>query len=156
MGKISPFLRSAIVLLAVSGCAPQAPSYTPVAGVDDLMEGLVAPAAEVVWEAVWTEISETGIKEVRPQDEEGWHEVGHNAMAIAEAGNIMQFDPNHKDDPEWVKLSQLLTKTALDVKKSADAKDPDEILQTGGVMYEACRDCHAMYVPDTPPTATAP
>jgi hypothetical protein len=115
------------------------------------MEGMVAPAADVVFESVYTEVSEAGIKEIVPQNDEEWAFVVHNAMTLVEAGNMLKHDSEFRDKPEWEQLCQALMDSAMQVVNVAKAKNANEMLNAGGTMYEACTGCHRVYLPQEPP-----
>jgi hypothetical protein len=153
MLRFSIIVLVSTILMATSGCAQQQQQavYTPVASIDDMMEGLVAPAADVVFSSVYSEISEAGIKDFAPQNDEEWGEVRHNAMALVEAGNMLKFDPEYKDKPDWEQLCQALMDSAMEVVKVTDAKNADAMLTAGGIMYESCTGCHKVYLPQEPP-----
>src|SRR5262245_5445917 len=143
MLRMLRILLFAALLFGVVSCAQQQQAaYSPVATVADIMEGMVAPAADHVFSAVYTEVSEAGIKEIQPQDDEEWNVVVHNAMALVEAGNMLKFDPEHKDKPDWSQFCQALMDSAMGVVQVAKAHDTDGMLTAGGVMYEACTGCH--------------
>jgi len=135
------------------GCAGQAgsprqPEFQPVANVEEIMDGIVIPAAEVVWESVGTTISADGVEEHAPRDDEEWHEVRASALAIAEAGNLLMFESRAKDQGDWIKFCKELIRTAVDAAKAAEKKDAEALLDAGGYVYEACTNCHLKYLPE--------
>jgi hypothetical protein len=148
MRRFSRVLLTGMTLAALAGCAQPQAAYTPVATVADLMEGMVMPAAEVVFEAVYTEVTVEGIREIQPQNDEEWDIVGHNAMALVEAGNMLKFDTEHAAEPDWRQWCQSLMDSAANVAKVAEARDASRMLDAGGVMYEACSGCHKQYLPE--------
>jgi hypothetical protein len=152
MLRMSHILLIVLAVSGVVGCTQQQqqPVYTPVSTVADIMEGLVAPAADHVFSAVYTEVSEAGIKDIMPQNDEEWDVVAHNAMALVEAGNMLKFYPEYKDKPDWIQFSQALMDSARTVVDVAKAHDTEGMLRQGGVMYESCTGCHEVYLPEEP------
>jgi len=63
--------------------AADVPVTTPVASIKQIMNGIVAPAATVVYNAVGTFVSAEGVKEVAPQNDEEWAAVGTSAATPA-------------------------------------------------------------------------
>jgi hypothetical protein len=73
---------------ASPAAAVETPALKPVASVKQLMRGIVAPAATVVFDSVSTTVSAAGIDEKQPKTDEEWAEVGSSAAALVEAGNL--------------------------------------------------------------------
>ena len=67
------------------------PSARPalIGSIEEIMEGIVEPAADVVFESVSTTISKAGVVQKRPQNDEEWARVEHNALALAESVNLI-------------------------------------------------------------------
>lgn len=142
----------ALIALVSAGvcaaCGPQPPPFKPVADVKQLMQGIVDPAADVVWESVATIFTKDGVEERRPRTAEEWANVRNHAMMLTEAGNLLMMPPRAKDGGEWMKRSQELVDTASAALRAADAKNVDQLLQVGGVIDEACENCHKKYWPN--------
>lgn len=110
------------------------------------MEGIVIPASEKVFEVGAISVSKEGVLESAPQDDEEWALVKHNAMALAEAGNLLMFEARAKE-ANWMKYSQALVDLAAAVAAKADAKDTQAVFDAAATMYtEACQACHAQYL----------
>jgi hypothetical protein len=151
MFRMLRILLSTGALFSLVSCAQQhQAAYIPVASVADIMEGMVAPASDHVFSAVYTEVSEAGIKDIKPQNDEEWNVVAHNAMALVETGNMLKFSPEHKDKADWAQFCQALMDSAMSIVEVAKAHDTEGMLTQGGVMYEACTGCHKVYLPQEP------
>ena len=96
--------------LGATACGQQPPPYKPVADVKGLMQGIVDPASDIVWESVATIFT--------------------------------------KDGGEWMKRSQELIDSASAALRAAEAKNVDELYRIGGVIDEACENCHKKYWPN--------
>ena len=141
------------ILFAVSGCAVQpeqaaapAPTFRLVTGIHEVMEGLVAPAADTVWKSVGTIITEQGIEERRPKDDIEWEIVEHAALGVAESGNLLLLEGRALDHDDWVKFTHDMMDKAEAASKLALAKDADGLLKAGSDLYETCTACHLKYI----------
>lgn len=122
-----------------------APATTPVATVQQIMRGIVAPAATVVFDSVGTIVSAAGIEERAPKTDEEWAEVGSSAAALVESGNLLVMGDRAVDRDDWLKMSRALADAGLAALKAAEAKNADGILSAGEVINESCDNCHLKY-----------
>lgn len=140
--------------LSLISCSQEpapAPAYKMVSTVEDVMEGIVIPASDRVFEVGAYNVTTNGVQESIPKDDEEWSLVKHSAMSLAEAGNLLKFE-SRAQEANWVKFSQMLTDRALVVAAKADAKDTQGVFDAAAAMYqEACTGCHAQYLTEPPP-----
>ena len=120
-------------------------SMTPVANVRQIMVGIVAPAASVIYDSVATTVSAAGVEEKMPRTDAEWTHVANNAAMLAEAGNLLVMEDRAVDDGDWVKISRDLTAAATRALKAAEDRSPDGIIDAGGAINETCDTCHAKY-----------
>ena len=74
------------------GCSPApGPPFKPVVDVQQLMEMMVDPAADVVWDAVGTVITAEGTDDWFPQTDEEWAAVRNSAVVLMESGNLLMM-----------------------------------------------------------------
>ena len=140
-----------IVLVSVGtmvGCssAPQASPFKPLADNKLLMEAVIDPAADVIWGSAGQIVTAAGTQDLRPTTQEGWTHVRNNAVALAEAGNLLMMVPRAVDGDEWMRLSQALIDTATVAARAAEAKDADQLFNAGADVYSVCSNCHAKYL----------
>ncbi len=137
------------VCAAAAGCAGQAepPPFKPIANVDQLMEGVIAPASATYWQSVSTTVDKDGVTEKFPMNDEEWEAVWGSAMTIAESGNLLMMAPRARDD-EWMRLSAALVDVGVAAAKAAEAKNPDQVLAEGEKVYDVCTECHMKYITD--------
>jgi hypothetical protein len=150
-----------------------APDYELVGTVHDIMEGIVDPASDVLFDAVATDITAAGIHEKRPQTDEEWARVEGNALMLAESANLLKM-PGRKvappgvqtksegpDAPEltpeeiqakidadrakWLKLATNLQEQARKTHAAAQRKDADAVFALGEDIDMACEECHLEY-----------
>jgi hypothetical protein len=134
--------------LVLFGCGQPPPPYKPVADVKQLMQGIVDPSADVVWESVATIYTRAGVEERRPRNEAEWANVRNHAMMLTEAGNLLMMPSRAKDGDDWMKMSQELIDISAVALKAAEAKSIDGLYDVGGRIDEVCEKCHKKYWPN--------
>ena len=125
--------------------AAEAPAVTPVATVKQLMNGIVQPAASVVFGAVATEVSAAGVVEIAPQNDDEWAAVGASAAALVESANLLVMGDRAVDRGDWVTMSKALADAGLKALEAVEAKDTQALLTYGSQVNEACDMCHQRY-----------
>lgn len=170
------FIATSALSLAQCKKAPDAataPDYELVGTVHDIMEGIVDPASDVIFDAVATDITAAGVNEKRPQTDEEWARVEGNALMLAEAGNLLKM-PGRKaaspgdqtksegpDAPEltpeeiqakidgdrakWVGYATNLQDQARKTFEAARRKDAEGVFALGEDIDMACEECHLEY-----------
>lgn len=169
-----PLFVSASLFLA-SACmarqqASQQPVYRPTATIKDLMDSIVDPSADVVWESVATTATATGIEERTPRTDEEWTNVRRGAIRVVEGANLLLMPGRHvarpgeksetpgvelepeeieaninKDRETWNKLANGLHDAGLTMLRAIDAKDAKTLFETGDRLDNACENCHKTY-----------
>jgi hypothetical protein len=172
-------LAGAFIAL-VSACAsqqPQAqqktggePEFRTTATVKDIMDALVDPGSDYIWDSVETVVSAKGVEEKAPHTDEEWKAVRNHAIMLLEATNLLQMPGRHvakagekADDPKvelapdqietminndrasWIKYAHGLHDATMEALKAAEAKDKDKLLDVGNGIDEACEKCHLQY-----------
>jgi hypothetical protein len=127
-----------------AGVRQDGPPLAPVATVRQVMEGIVIPYSQAVFDAVsYT----NGTLTRAPRTDDEWLRLQTRAVAIAEAGNLLMMAPRARDNEGWLALSRDMNEKAAQVADAAGARDPERLLDAGGALYETCTACHAKYVP---------
>ena len=137
-------LPASAVLFFATACAPR-PAFKPVASVKQLMQAMIQPSAEVLFEAVGTVVSSSGVEEIAPKNDEEWATVRNNALTLAESGNLLMIGDRAKDKGDWMKMSQALVDAGVVALKAAEAKNPEALFEAGGQVYSTCQQCHSQY-----------
>jgi hypothetical protein len=155
---------AALAALLFGGCAtaptPPAPTsepapppvpstapFMPVATVVELMESVIAHAAEKYWGAVQVIIDENGVTENFPRTDEEWEEVWAAAMSIAESGNLLMMAPRAVDNGAWMQFSTSLIEVGVLAAAAAQAQDTERVFAAGEQVYNVCTGCHMRYIP---------
>ena len=134
---------AAVGLTSCSGSPP--PPFNPVADVKLLMEVVVDPAADVIWDSVGTIITAAGENDRRPRTPEQWAMVRNAAVTLAESGNLLMMAPRAYDSDEWMQMSQALVDVGNEALKRADVKNAEGVFERGGEIYDACETRHKLY-----------
>ena len=146
------------------------PEYRLTATVKDIMDALVDPGSDYIWDSVETVVSAKGVEEKAPRTDEDWKQVRNHAIMLLEATNLLQMpgrhvaqpgekanDPNvelapdqieaaiNKDRAAWISHAHNLHDAVMKTLNAADAKDKDKLLDVGNDIDEACEKCHLQY-----------
>lgn len=144
--------------------------YRPTATVKDIMDALVDPGSDYIWDSVETVVSAKGTEEKAPRTDEDWKAVRNHAIMLIEATNLLQMPGRHvaksgekADDPKvelspeqieglinkdraaWIKYAHGLHDATMKTLEAVDAKDKDKLLDVGNDIDEACEKCHLQY-----------
>jgi hypothetical protein len=120
-------------------------AFRPVASIDEVMDGIVIPSSQAVFDAV---VYSNGELIQSPKTDDDWFALRIQALAVAEAGNLLLMPPRAKDTGDWSTFSRAMTDSAVEVARAAEARDIERVLQTGSTMYDTCTGCHAKYIAD--------
>jgi hypothetical protein len=160
-----------------------APTPTPAAEfrttatIKDIMDSVVDPSADYIWDSVSTIVTRKGTEERRPRTDMEWKEVRRRAIALVEATNLLIMDgrkvarPGEKsenpgielgpediqgiidaDHASLIKFAHGLHDAGMKALAAIDKKDADALSDSGEAIDEACEQCHLKYwyPPDTP------
>ena len=130
-----------LVALLAGGCAsqpaapaappaPPAPPYSTTATLKDIMQLMVDPAADQVWQAVMTVDSDKGTVETVPRSDEDWTVARRGAVTLLEASNLLMIPgrrvakPGEKSEAPGVELEPAAMGALIE-------SDLPELLQVG-------------------------
>jgi len=133
---------------ASQGAVPAAAAAPPppaVATVQQIMRGIVGPAANVVFESVSTTVSAAGIEEKQPKTDAEWLEVSSSAAALVESANLLVAGDRSIDKGEWVTMAKAMADAGMVALKATQAKDPAGVLAAGEAINTSCDNCHRKY-----------
>jgi hypothetical protein len=174
--------------LALSACDNNTPvikseaaaisPYKPTATFQEIMDSVVDPSSDFIWDAVSTTVDATGIHEKQPRTDAEWHEIRRRAILLAEAANLIavpgrrvasgdktveerepldvtniqrRLDTNHE---QLVGFANALREVSVQLVAVADKKDVAGITELGGTLDEVCESCHKVFwYPDQVPNA---
>ena len=184
-----------LVCFTVSCSAPKADTAAPAAAaadttpgpkvigtIKDIMDSMVDPSSDYIWESIGTEVSAKGIIEKAPKNPEEWKEERRRAVVLVEAANLLVMPGRHvakpgeksenpgielgpeeiealinKDRPTFIRLAREFQETAVEQLKAVDDKDLQALLKAGGDIDTRCENCHKTYwYPNDPAFANQP
>ena len=143
----------------LSGCSP-APPPAPVTSLNhatltmkQVMEWVIDPAADAVWESVAITITDKGENHKAPKTDEEWAKVRAGAATLIESANLLMMPGRARDD-KWTAASKRMSDAAMIALRATEKKDIAALFDSGATIYNACSACHAAYrVGDDTPTA---
>jgi hypothetical protein len=158
-----------------AGCrnGPSSSQASPLlkpATIKDIMDSMVNPSGEFVFDSVYLISDEHGIREKAPQTDADWEAVRQHLVVLLEAPNLLVM-PGRKVAPpdvtsqnpgielEPAQIQQLidgdrlafirrargLQDAAAVAMKAADAKNKDALFQAEDGVDKACENCHIHY-----------
>src|SRR5262245_54272093 len=178
---VSVLLLAQCLLLVqcTSGPAPAAattsstPSpFTPVLTVKELMEHIVDPTADWIFDAAVINVTTKGVEEIVPKTDEDWLHVERGAMILAEASNLLKMQramappgtagatPLRPDEPApelspkeieakvnanrdlGNKHADELRTVALAAQAIVKKRDVDGLFKIGSDIDRTCENCH--------------
>src|SRR5687767_12282538 len=99
---------AAALFAAACSAGPEPPPFKAVADNKLLMQAILDPAADGLWESVGWVITAEGTQEIYPRTDEEWTAVRNAAVTVVESGNLLMMAPRAKDNADWIRISQGL------------------------------------------------
>ena len=151
--------------------APLAAGDAPVhSTVQDIMQSIIDPSADVLWGASGAVVDKEGIHELAPKTQEEWLEPRRAAVRIIEAGNLLMM-PGREAAPVGAKsdapgaelepaditvlikkkrksfdaFAKALQGVGTEALRAIDSKDADLLLEVGARMENVCEGCHQTF-----------
>ena len=161
-------------LLSLScGCSrsvPQGAELATAATIKDLMNAMVDPSAEYLFDNIVVIVDEKGIIDKMPKTDDEWKEVRRRALLLFEAPNLLvtpgrkvakpgekaenrdvELDPEQiqrlidDDRAAFVRYARRLQDAAALTLKAIDARDKKELFSKLEDVDKACESCHLHY-----------
>lgn len=159
---------------ALSACSSRSvPQPAAYASLQEVMDGIVDPAADDLWGAVETTLTRDGVEEKQPRTPEEWAEVRRKAVTLIEASTLLAIDGRRvavkpfpaeaagaldsqhiqqrirANHPAFIGFAGALRSAAQQALAAIDARDPVALVQAGGALDGVCEGCHtAFWYPD--------
>ena len=98
----------------------QAAEFRTTATIKDIMDSMVDPSADYLWESVATIVTKKGTEERRPRTDEDWKKVRRRAITLIEATNLLIMDgrlvakPGEKSENPGIELGPEEIKGVID------------------------------------------
>jgi hypothetical protein len=175
---------AAVVLAAASllaGCAAPAPEaenpppaaspYRPVATIREVMNSVIDPSVDEVWNSVKTVIGDgKGTVEHAPAVDEDWAEVRRHALIVSEAANLLLMHDRPVAPPGAPSLAPGIELTPEEIRSlidknpdgwdfyvrefqdslkpalaAIDAKNAQALFDAGEKIDTTCENCHSVF-----------
>lgn len=121
------------------------PSVPPMVSDKLLMQGIIDPAAMVIWDATGETLVDVGSQPGAGKDDV-WAAVRRSAITLAEAGNLLQLEGRPRDGDVWIETAKALADAGAAALAAADAKDVAKLSEAGDRIYLACENCHKKHL----------
>jgi hypothetical protein len=159
--------------------AQPAPDMASAFTIREIMQSMVSPRADSIWNAVATSVTDKGPETKAPKNDEEWANLRYEAVTLSEGMNSIlapgrkvakpgdvakdpkaELNPEqievliNKDRESWAKLAHDLQGAVKGAIDAIDAKNAEALSNAGGGIDTACETCHKKYW--YPNDATAP
>lgn len=125
-------------------------TFAPVISINEVMVYVIDHNSHALWDVA-----------VSPPDgEEDWHLLGHAAVTMATAGNMISIggtgasDAYWSADSAWRAFAQAMSSAGLESLEAVRARDVDALVKAGNELVATCEGCHRTFKPG-PPAVTA-
>ena len=140
------------------------------ATIQELMEAIVDPSADVLWDSVGTIIDKKGIHEKAPQNEAGWANLRLATVRLVEGANLLtdqgrhaapasehsrapgsELEPGEMDAliaanrEVFDSFARALQAVSLEASAAIAKRDPKALFEAGGRLDQACEACHRVF-----------
>jgi hypothetical protein len=177
-GRLGVALAALVIAIASTACskneapaipiaaASVAPGIAPYTSLQEVMDGIIDPAADDLWGSVETTVSSEGVQEKQPHTPAEWAEVRRKAITLIEASNLLAIEGRQvgaKPFPAeaegaldsdqiqrriaderavFLVFAGSLRAGAQQARAAIDARDPAALVKAGGVLDGVCEGCH--------------
>ncbi len=138
LAGVSLLVAAACSAPAPAPAAKKEPPFRKTATIKDIMDSMVDPSADFLWESVATIVTRKGTEERRPRTDDEWKAVRRAAITLIEATNLLIMDgravakPGEKSENPGIELSPEAIRRVMD-------DDPDTLIKLAGSAAR-CRD----------------
>jgi hypothetical protein len=157
-------LAPAVWLLSTAQTSPTAATQEIHATLNQLMQGVVYPAANVLFSP---QLEDPGALERPPSRDPatatdplvsvfgGWQAIENAALALTESANLLLIPgrvcsngaPAPLADPAWSMFVRELRDVGLEAYAAAQAKDRDKMIELSEAVNDSCVHCHRKWRP---------
>ncbi|HKT79809.1 MAG TPA: hypothetical protein VJP86_06285 [Vicinamibacterales bacterium] len=171
--RLFNFLASVLLVSLAWACSPKPdppPPFELTATVKDLMDSVVDPNADGLWESVAVEATLQGVTRKQPETDDDWKALRRHAIAIIEVSNSLIIpgrriaQPHEKaendkidltpeeiqaakdrDPDAWIKFARGLHDAGVLNLKAVESRDLTKFMDAGEALDTACENCHKNY-----------
>jgi len=155
--------------------AAAAAPFRPTSTIREVMQSIVAPSAQGLWDSVGRISDAKGTRDLEPKSDEEWAAVRRHAVSLMESTNLLLIPGRHvaragqqtlkADDAEpgselppaeiekrinetwaaWTALTFNLHETAGSMLDAIDKKDVARLESVGSDLDGVCESCHLVF-----------
>ena len=154
---------------------PPSPAFEATSTIRELMQSIVAPSAQGLWDSVGRVSDAKGTRDLEPKSAEEWAAVRRHAVSLMESTNLLLIPGRHvaregqqtlkADDAEpgselppaeiekrinetwaaWTTMAHNLHGTAASMLDAIDKKDVARLESIGSDLDAVCESCHLAF-----------
>ena len=128
--------------------AADAFAYNTSLDVTQVMNLVLEPASDILWDSGGWILDASGYEELYPTTDEGWAYVRAQAAIVVEAGNMLALPGRAEDNDAWLIYAEGLSDAGILAMEAAATQNEDDFFQAGAQLYSVCTACHQAYNPD--------
>jgi len=162
------------LLLGLSACSQQSASdaqYRPTATIQDIMDAMIDPSADFIWESVAHYSRQSGTEDKQPKTDEDWEQLRLAAVRLVEGTNLLiipgrrvaisgkELDREEyaSEAPEdiqkhieatrdsFIGLAHNLHDAGMEAMRAIETKNVAGLDAVGEKLDAACESCHRTY-----------
>lgn len=131
-----------------SSASVDTPAYNTTLNVQEIMNLVLEPASDVLWDSGGWVLDASGYEELYPTTDEGWAYVRAQAAVVVESGNMLALPGRAEDNDAWMIYAEGLSAAGILAMEAAAAQNEEDFFQAGAQLYSVCTACHQAYNPD--------
>jgi hypothetical protein len=151
---------------------PPAPPFQITASIQELMDAVIDPSADALWDSVSITSTSQGTVFHQPHSDEQWQEARRHAIALIEGTNLLVMDGRKLVAPgspvldqgtsgvlsaeegqklfdakhaTFVQFARALRAAGTQMLTAIDKKDPTGMMNAGAAMDGVCESCHLTF-----------
>lgn len=157
---------------AIAAPATPAPPFQIMASIQELMDAVIDPSADALWDSVSIVETAKGTVFHQPHSDEEWQNARRHAIALIEGTNLLIMDGRKlvapgspvldqgtsgvlsaeegqklldAQHPAFVQFARALREAGTQMLASIDKKDPTGMMNAGAAMDGVCESCHLTF-----------
>ena len=162
----------AVAATAVKPATPStnASNFKPLATLQEIMQSVIDPNVDPIWNSISTVVTAEGAVEKRPETDEEWDTLRKHAISLREVPNLLVIEgrdvahshantSSHESElqgeaiqalivaqwPAFIQRANALRDAANLAVEAIDAKNVDRLEEVGGIIEHACEGCHSQF-----------
>ena len=127
---------------------------SPKARIKDIMNSMMVPSSNAVWNAVATSTDQTGVHESRPTTDDDWNALYFAAVQLTEVGNLLMLPGRERCvggaipaqyRADFNQKAREIVEAGNIALIAAKKRDADAVAEAGERIDVACDACHEKY-----------